>query len=588
MDDRFHNFGKWFQQNNGHFGESVELAYKPDRGLHLCTRPGIELPSDGCIVSCPRSLTLSSFNASHGKDAFVERFKHGVQNDLPSISEISLLRFFLLEQFQLGASSFWSPYINILPDPYSDFPFNTPLYYDDEDLKWIRGTSLEHSLRRTEAMWREEHSQGIQMLLQDHEGRYPCAPFKTGASQEAAPVLLPGLDLLNHSPSAKVTWKWTEDACSIISHVALPGGAEILNNYAPKSNEEPMGSMAVARVTALCKQRIQCTASAGQAAEDGLLTRPITGVGWIRLVSNGFQHDETHVNEQTHCFSPAFLAHASMAFFNASETCGGYSETDTELFTSDMTRGKLHTACAIAMILQKQYTDILAGNANLPQWPKNLRQFHAARYRRGQILILHTIIKAIITKLRAFVGLEQPWLRDKRVVRLDHILRAGPKDFLQEFRSVLHLGLGTRNVQRIRQQNSLDTAFTLWFCGLWLWTYSHEQEENRRRTTLPSRTAKWLSFVCTTYGEESDIGRQWDKLSTSEEGKLLASNCQGIVRAAVEKNPQSFYNSPEATFSRMLWCYRVILEESFMCPDLDGHSGEDENDEIMLFLKDGS
>ena len=349
-----------------------------------------------------------------------------------------------------------------------------------------------------------------------------------------------------------------------------------------------LGSMAVARVAALCKQRIRGTASAGQAAEDDLFTRPITGVGWVRLVGNGPHHDETSAKQQTHCFSPTFLAHASMAFFNASEISSGYSKADIELFASDMTRSKLHTACAIAMILQKQYTDILAGNANLPHWPKNLRQFHAARYRRGQILILNAIIKTIITKLRAFMGLEQPWLRGKRVVRLDHILKAGPKDFLQEFRSVLHVGVGTRNVQRIRQQNLLDTAFTLWLCGLWLWTYSHEQEPSRRRTALPTRTAKWLSFVCKTYGEESNIGRQWDRLSTSEEGKLLAGNCQGIVSAAVQKNPQSFYNSPEATFSRMLWCYRVILEESFMCPDLDGDGVDDGNDEIMLFLKDGS
>ena len=173
MDGHFQDFGSWFLRYGGRFGESVELAYKPERGLHLCTRPGIELPKDECIVSCPRSLTLSSLNASRDQDAFLEQFNYGVKNDPSSISEISLLRFFLVEQFQRGTSSFWSPYINILPDAYSDFPFDTPLYYDDEDLKWIRGTGLEHGMRRTEATWREEHSKGIQLLHQDYEGRYP-------------------------------------------------------------------------------------------------------------------------------------------------------------------------------------------------------------------------------------------------------------------------------------------------------------------------------------------------------------------------------------------------------------------------------
>ncbi len=55
---------------------------------------------------------------------------------------------------------------------------------------------------------------------------------------EACPVLLPGLDLLNHSPAAKVTWRWTGQACCIDTETLLPGGTEILNNYAPKSNEE--------------------------------------------------------------------------------------------------------------------------------------------------------------------------------------------------------------------------------------------------------------------------------------------------------------------------------------------------------------
>lgn len=52
------------------------------------------------------------------------------------------------------------------------------------------------------------------------------------------PVLLPGLDLLNHSPNAKVTWQWTSEACYISTHESLAGGTEIFNNYAPKSNEE--------------------------------------------------------------------------------------------------------------------------------------------------------------------------------------------------------------------------------------------------------------------------------------------------------------------------------------------------------------
>lgn len=53
-----------------------------------------------------------------------------------------------------------------------------------------------------------------------------------------SPVLLPGLDLLNHSPSANVTWLWNDTDCTITSKSKLAGGNEVLNNYGTKGNEE--------------------------------------------------------------------------------------------------------------------------------------------------------------------------------------------------------------------------------------------------------------------------------------------------------------------------------------------------------------
>ena len=51
-------------------------------------------------------------------------------------------------------------------------------------------------------------------------------------------VLIPGLDLLNHLPSAKVTWNWGQSACSIINDELVKEDTQIWNNYGPKSNEE--------------------------------------------------------------------------------------------------------------------------------------------------------------------------------------------------------------------------------------------------------------------------------------------------------------------------------------------------------------
>ncbi|KAL8666989.1 MAG: hypothetical protein Q9202_000911 [Teloschistes flavicans] len=406
-----------------------------------------------------------------------------------------------------------------------------------------------------------------------------------------APVLLPGLDLLNHSPTAKVAWQWTQDTFSIKSDEFLPSGREIFNNYAPKANEElilgygfslfknssdhcnlALGPLAVARIRPL---------------EHDDSHTSVTGVGWVRLLHSVYK--DANNNESSHLFSPKFLAHCSMAFSNAREHNDGYSSSDTELFATVMTRNKLHTACAIAMILQKQYLDILAKNVDLPAWPKNARQFYAARYRRGQLLILQAVIESIVKNLHGLIGLAPDGSRERRILRLDHILKAGPQDFLSDFRALLHVGLGTRNADRIKHQGSVDTVFTLWLCGLRLWTLAAADTDDHLpvRSELPTRTAKWLSFVCKTYGQDSEIGRRWATMPASNEGKSLVEGCLYMIKAAAVKKPQSLYNRPAATSGLLLWCFRVILEESFMCPGLDGQVGE-ENDEIMLFLEQGA
>ncbi|KAL8863799.1 MAG: hypothetical protein Q9198_010324, partial [Flavoplaca austrocitrina] len=412
-------------------------------------------------------------------------------------------------------------------------------------------------------------------------------------------------------PAARVTWQWTKEACNILSDQQLSRGTEIFNNYAPKSNEElimgygfslfknpsdhcnlALGAMAVAHINGVLSQRPASTPlqhaaldiepSAVKPDQVADLPNPIIGVGWVRLIHNNTGEKE---KRPEYLFSPGFLEQASIAFANAREHGRGFMSTDTTLFAGPATRNKLHTACAIAMILQKQQTDLTSSNDHLPRWPNNQRQFHAARYRRGQLLILRTVTDSIVTSLRFLAGLDTSWLRDKRLLRLEHILKAGPKEFLIDFRAVLHVGCGTRNAEKIRQQMLLDSAFTLWLCGIWLWMPLEMKSENSLsdRPALPTRTADWLTFMHRTYGDESKIGQRWAKIPASEEGRSLAESCCNIIRAAASKNPRSIYNDPRADGDRLLWCLRVIREETFMCPDLEGREG-DENDEIMLFL----
>ncbi|KAL8777928.1 MAG: hypothetical protein Q9213_007641 [Squamulea squamosa] len=264
MDNKFDNFRKWFLDHGGFFGKHIELHYHDSRGLHLRTSQNTHLMSPSNIVSCPHALSISSCNAREDPNPFVNQFGDDAAGDSSPLSNLNLLRFFLVEQYQLHSRSFWWPYLNTLPNPLADYPFDTPIYYDDDDSLWLQGTSLQHSTTKIEQTWRDEHAQGLRRLRHGNFDRYPWEIYKWAATviasrsfpgsalasrtsgdhckgtynPDSSPVLLPGLDLLNHDPAAKVTWQWTEKACSIVTDEELRGGTEIFNNYAPKSNEE--------------------------------------------------------------------------------------------------------------------------------------------------------------------------------------------------------------------------------------------------------------------------------------------------------------------------------------------------------------
>ncbi len=53
-----------------------------------------------------------------------------------------------------------------------------------------------------------------------------------------SPVLIPGVDLANHRPSANVTWLYNREDCCLVIDEPYRGGQQIWNNYGPKPNEQ--------------------------------------------------------------------------------------------------------------------------------------------------------------------------------------------------------------------------------------------------------------------------------------------------------------------------------------------------------------
>ena len=169
MRNQLERFEKWFIENGGQLGENLSLSYDSNSGVNLRLSEGSELVPGSCIISCPHSLSLSFLDASDNGNPLIDQLITQVPARL---SPINVMRFFLMEQFQLGELSSWWPYVQILPQPSSTYCFNTPLYYDEVDWCWIRGTSLEAAAKRTEEQWREEHALALQFLHSDIFGRY--------------------------------------------------------------------------------------------------------------------------------------------------------------------------------------------------------------------------------------------------------------------------------------------------------------------------------------------------------------------------------------------------------------------------------
>lgn len=159
-------FTGWFLKAGGSLHPNVKIAFG-SAGFGLRTLDGSGLPSQSCVVSCPHTLAISWFHVIQGPGSFFRRF--GSQDHFSHVNEAVIIRFFLVKQYLLKERSSWWPYIRCLPQPTVENHFNTPLWYEADDLVWIRGTNLEYALEVKKKKWREEYDEGMSLLDWKHD-----------------------------------------------------------------------------------------------------------------------------------------------------------------------------------------------------------------------------------------------------------------------------------------------------------------------------------------------------------------------------------------------------------------------------------
>jgi hypothetical protein len=149
----------WFIINGGKIHPAVEVTRSNDyAGYCLCVRKGHELLATNVVVSCPQSLVLSVLNVDNAAVPWSAQLKLRWLHS-PEV----LTRLLLVEQFLLEERSFWHPYIQLLPQP-SEQSLDTPLFYTEEDMTWLKGTNLEATKITRENQWRHEYEESMDIL----------------------------------------------------------------------------------------------------------------------------------------------------------------------------------------------------------------------------------------------------------------------------------------------------------------------------------------------------------------------------------------------------------------------------------------
>lgn len=169
----------WFEKYGGHIHEAIRMVHNAEFGYHHIAGGGsIEVTEAVCY--CPFALTLSHLNVTRDAPTSIRNHLEtsicSTLQDDPRIEATTIATFFLMEQRLEAESSFWFPYIRLLPDMES---MTTPLWFNDNELTFLKGTNLfsnqtpfeQTSLGLRQEAYRKQWQLGVQVLESLGESR---------------------------------------------------------------------------------------------------------------------------------------------------------------------------------------------------------------------------------------------------------------------------------------------------------------------------------------------------------------------------------------------------------------------------------
>ncbi|KAM3440089.1 hypothetical protein MY4824_002344 [Beauveria thailandica] len=279
----------WATSHGAVLHPSVRVSHDPATGLSFRAVQPIPGDFSAAIVHLPASLSLSyldavrpSSSSSSSSSTTPDRGTSSPPPPLPAglaavLPPHVLGRLLLVREHLAGASSFWYPYIQALPQPAetggSSWTLLPPFWEDDDDAELLDGTNVEVGLARIRADLRRDLA-AISAALRDADAkdetnkrlveqfrpelyRWAYAIFSSrsfrpslvlsdeqarllppGVAIDDFSVLLPLFDIGNHDMTAPVRWQRDGNGCALRTGRAHQPGEQVFNNYGLKTNAE--------------------------------------------------------------------------------------------------------------------------------------------------------------------------------------------------------------------------------------------------------------------------------------------------------------------------------------------------------------
>ncbi|OCH91312.1 SET domain-containing protein [Obba rivulosa] len=261
-------FKKWFTENGGQVHPHVRFEGVTS-GFSVVAAE--DIPPETTAISCPFSLAVTPELSKH---ALLTLFKTDHTTTLDAWSERQLICTYLCMHWVVDSPEDSSvllhrPYLNTLP---SADKLRTPLHFTQSELDALRGSNLYGATldrqRELQAEWTQcqtvvsaaNEEWGQRFIWEQYltaatylsSRAFPSTLLSPNPSLVATstsyPVLLPGVDALNHARAQPVSWvvarvpkgstASSDLAITLVLHAGTPRGRELLNNYGPKPNAE--------------------------------------------------------------------------------------------------------------------------------------------------------------------------------------------------------------------------------------------------------------------------------------------------------------------------------------------------------------